>query len=202
MRPARTAVKRKARRPLQFEEESPPPSPKRISSEADTTSKDHPISNETSSLALAVNTIVREPGDHRQEGVSSTVLPSSSDSTCLESVACNDGTDNHLQAQEEASSDKRKLSNSQLCVHNFVNQSQNLFVDSSALVDKLFDDSQPETIVPCSSHAAVSQSTSHSLPEKQKHTPSVSILGKVKLQSDFKSTVDTELNIDELLFGF
>lgn len=75
--------------------------------------------------------------------------------------------------------------------------SLNLASDCNSLVDSLFHDS--DQVESCLPH---SKSHDHLVSSSPKSEPSVSTLAKVKQQSDFKSAVATEVNIDELLFGF
>lgn len=140
--------------------------------------------------------------DHRQKDESSKEHLSA-DSTCLD-----DGIDNELLDNQRV---HRKLvaHKSSRSLDKDQSQSLCLNIDGNSLVDRLFEDDQPLASSPRSvaasnstrSTATASKSAAPVL-SSETCSPSVNIVGKVKLQSDSKSVQNTDLNIDELLFGF
>ena len=195
----RTPTKRKPKRLEYLEEDSPLTSPTKIISESNRVEEECLfISEEPALLGLVADAGLTE--DRRQKEESSKLLSPSTDSTCLDDGMSNELFDNLLVHGETGSNKPlvRKSSHSRVSLGK--DPSQSLYIDSNSLVDKLFDDSQPMASLPCTaSHTAVTKSAPHS---SETCSPSVSIVGRVKLQSNTKSALDSDLNIDELLFGF
>ena len=188
----RAPAKRKPKRLEYLEQDSPHTSPTNRAEEECLTSE------ELSSLGLATDTGLA--GDHRQTERSSKVPSMSADSTFLD----NGMGDELLDSQQVHG----KTGGNELLEHKFScspgkHQSQSLYmnIDGNSLVDKLFEDSQSMASLPCSTAASDGAASSKSAaPALSSETCSlsVSIVGRVKLQS----TVNTNLDIDELLFGF
>jgi hypothetical protein len=144
--------------------------------------------------------------DHRhKESSKESLLTMSTDSTCLDNGMGNEllevrrrtGGSNFLEHKSSRSLDKDQSQN--LC----------LSIDGNSLVDRLFEDDQPvpsrklpHSVAAKNCSAAATAKSSASMLSSETCSPSVSIVGKVKLQSNNKSAQNTDLNIDELLFGF
>ena len=193
----RALAKRKPKRLEYVDQDSPNTSPGTVNKAEEECLMSEELSR--TFVRPAADTGLRE--DYRQTKESSKVCTLSADSTCLDS-----GMGDKLLANQEVC--RKKGGNESLDKE----QSQSLYmnIDGKSLVDRLFEDSQTIASLPRSvaannnskSTAAVTKSSTLAL-SSETCSPSVNIVqGSVKLQSDKKSTLNTDLNIDELLFGF
>ena len=193
----RAPAKRKPKRLEYVDQDSPNSSPGAVNK----AEKESLASEELSRTFVhpAADTGLR--GDCGQTKESSKESTLSAGSTCLDS-----GMGDKLLANQEVC--RKKGGNKSLDK----DQSQSLYmnIDGKSLVDRLFEDSQTTASLPRSvaannnsrSTAAVTKSSTLAL-SSETCSPSVNIVqARVKLQSDKKSTLNTDLNIDELLFGF
>ena len=182
-----------------MKEDSPLTSPTKIISESNRVEEECLfISEESDLLGLATNAGLTEGRWQKEE--SSKILSPSTDSTYLDDGMNNELFDNLLVHGETGNNKPSVFKSSHSQVSLEKDPSQSLYIDGNSLVDKLFDDSQPMVSLPCTAnHTAVTKSAPLS---SETCSPSVSIVGRVKLQSDTKSALDSDLNIDELLFGF
>ena len=183
VRPSRAKTKRKGKG-LQFVEESPP---KKICLNGDSVSEDNLASSEcTASVALVTD-----------------AFASTGDSTCLEDECI--FLDGQYKEIHDINLSECELTPPQPVKTNSETSSDlDLTMDSNALIDRLFDDSHPvvsTTSTPPPKPRTLAPS-SDCIPNHE--TPSTSILSKVKDPPGLISTknADSELNIDELLFGF
>jgi hypothetical protein len=147
--------------------------------------------------------------DHRQKEESSlkeSLLIMSADLTCLDN-----GMDNELLEVRRKTGGSKLLERKSLhSLDKDQSQSLCLSIDGNSLVDRLFDDDQPvpsrklpHSVAAANNYSAAAASKSAApVLSSETCSPSVSIVGKVKLQSNNKSAQNTDLNIDELLFGF
>lgn len=192
----RAPAKRKPKRLEYLEQNSPHTSPTNRAEEECLTSE------EPSSLGLATDTGLAR--DHRQTEGSSKVCSHSVDSTFLDNGVGNELLDSQ-QMHRETGGNKLLERKSPRCLGKGQSQSLYVNIDGNSLVDKLFEDSQSMASLSCSAavgnSAAASKSAAPTL-SSDTCSPSVSIMGKVQLQSDNKSILNTNLDIDELLFGF
>ena len=195
----RAPAKRKPKRLEYLDQDSPQVSPRSRAEKECLTTK------ESSFTSPAADTGVAE--DHRQKEESSKEHSLSADSTCLDNGIDNELLDNqrvHRKLVGQAHKSSRSLDKDQ-------SQSLCLNIDGNSLVDRLFEDDQPVPSLPrsvaasSSTRSTVTAAASKSAApvlSSETCSPSVNIVGKVKLQSDSKSAQNTDLNIDELLFGF
>ena len=146
------------------------------------------------------------PEDGQEQGKSPEVSPLSSGATCVDNGMGDEFLLDDQRMSRMTGDDKLSEQKSSHSLDKDQSQSRYLNIDGNSLVDRLFEDSHPMAALPCrtavSDKATVLSESAAPVLSSETLAPSVSVVGRVKLQSDKKSTTNTDLNIDELLFGF